>query len=73
MTTSLTPRQTQILQLLAAGQDHQAIADRLHVDRITVTTTIRNARIRLGAASTADAVKAARRLGLIDTTGPEQR
>lgn len=63
----LTPRQAEMFTLLAEGCSYQDITAVLWVSQSTVNTTIRNARIRLGAATTAEALSTAVRLGLITT------
>lgn len=71
MTPTLTPSQTRMLQLLADGRTYYQIAEQLWLAQPTVNTTIRNARIRLGAATTAEALAIARQHGLITTQGEQ--
>lgn len=68
MIPALTPSQIRMFQLLADGHTYYDIAARLYLAQSTVNTTIRNARIRLGAATTADALTLATTLGLITAT-----
>lgn len=44
----LTPRELQVLALLAAGRSNGAIADELHLSRKTVDTHVRNIYGKLG-------------------------
>jgi non-specific serine/threonine protein kinase len=60
----LTPRETEILRLVAAGQTDQQIADTLFVSRRTVTTHVANILGKLGAANRTEAAAVAVRMGL---------
>ena len=64
----LTPRQNQVLQLLAQGGSTEQIAAELHLARETVRNHIRQVLKALGAHSRLEAVVIARRLGLIRDT-----
>jgi DNA-binding CsgD family transcriptional regulator len=59
----LTTRQREILALAAEGLQYAEIAKRLWVSESTVKTTLRDARKRLGARDTANAVLLAMRAG----------
>jgi PAS domain S-box-containing protein len=62
----LTPRQLQILHLLAEGASTDQIAAKLHLSRETVRNHIRNILRALGAHSRLQAVAIAHRRGLLD-------
>jgi DNA-binding CsgD family transcriptional regulator len=64
----LTPRQKQVLQLLAQGRSTEQIAGELHLTTETVRNHIRHVLKRLGAHSRLEAVVVARRQGLIRDT-----
>jgi PAS domain S-box-containing protein len=61
----LTPRQHEVLQLLAKGASTDAIAARLHLSRETVRNHIRAVLRALGAHSRLEAVAIAHRRGLV--------
>ena len=61
----LTPRELEILRLLAAGANNQAIADRLVISLHTVKRHVTNLHQKLGVASRLEAVARARELGLV--------
>jgi DNA-binding CsgD family transcriptional regulator len=61
----LTPRQLEVLKLLAGGCSTDRIADRLQLSKETVRNHIRNVLRRLGAHSRLEAVARARALGII--------
>jgi DNA-binding CsgD family transcriptional regulator len=63
--TALTPRQDQVLQLLAEGGSTEQIAAELHLTTETVRNHIRHLLKALGAHSRLEAVVVARRQGLI--------
>jgi DNA-binding NarL/FixJ family response regulator len=63
--TRLTPRQSQVLQLLADGTSTEQIASELHLSTETVRNHIRHVLKALGAHSRLEAVVLARRQGLI--------
>lgn len=67
---SLTPRQHEILHLLAGGASTEQIAATLHLSRETVRNHIRNILRALGAHSRLQAVAAAHRRGLLDDDRP---
>lgn len=66
----LTPRQTDMVRLLADGMRVDEIAARLFVSIGCVRTTLHNARVRLGVARTADIPAEAHRRGLLDPGPP---
>ena len=61
----LTSRELEVLQMLAAGQSNQAIADELVVALDTVKKHVSHLLGKLGAANRTEAVARARELGLI--------
>jgi LuxR family maltose regulon positive regulatory protein len=61
----LTPKELRVLQLLAEGYSNAAMADKLFVSDSTVRTHLRNINSKLAVSSRAQAVVAARRLGLL--------
>jgi two-component system, NarL family, nitrate/nitrite response regulator NarL len=63
---SLTPREQEILDLLATGLDQRAIAERLVISPKTVATHIQRILGKLGVRSRAQAVAYAHRHGLVD-------
>lgn len=62
---SLTPRETEVLREVAAGQTNKAIALKLGISEHTVKFHLSSAMNKLGAASRAEAVAVAMRRGLI--------
>jgi len=62
----LTPREIQVLELLAEGLPNKAIAARLHISDQTVKFHVSSISGKLGAANRTDAVRRAVRRGLID-------
>lgn len=60
----LSPREVQILRLVAAGHSNREIADRLVISVNTVKTHVRNVLAKLGVGSRAAAAARATRLGL---------
>ncbi len=63
---SLTPRETQVLTLLARGEGNRTIAERLGISPETVQTHIRNLLGKFDVGSRLEAVAKALRLRLID-------
>jgi DNA-binding NarL/FixJ family response regulator len=61
----LTPREVDVLGLLAEGLQHEEIGRRLGISSETVRTHLRKASDRLGAATRTQAVATALRMGLI--------
>lgn len=66
--TDLTPRQKQVLQLLAQGRSTEQIAADLHLTTETVRNHVRHVLKGLGAHSRLEAVIVARRQGLVRDT-----
>ena len=63
--TELTPREREVLTLVAEGHSNQEIADRLRLSRKTVEVHRHNFRLKLGVRRPADLVKYAIRQGLV--------
>jgi DNA-binding NarL/FixJ family response regulator len=63
---ALTPREVQVLELLAEGLPNKAIAVRLGISDQTVKFHVASIAGKLGAANRTDAVRRAVRRGLID-------
>src|SRR5579859_10460 len=63
---SLTPRETEVLNLLAGGADTGAIAGRLHVSPLTIRAHIRALLAKLNVHSQLQAVAKAQGLGIIE-------
>jgi DNA-binding NarL/FixJ family response regulator len=61
----LTPRETEVLELLAEGLPNRAIANRLRISDQTVKFHVASIAGKLGAANRTDAVRRAVRRGLI--------
>src|SRR5919201_4733198 len=61
----LTPREVEVLELLAEGLPNKAIAARLHISDQTVKFHVSSISGKLGAANRTDAVRRAVRRGLI--------
>ena len=61
----LTPRELDILRLIAEGRSNREIADILFLSERTVTTHITSILGKLGVSSRTSAAAAARRLGLV--------
>jgi DNA-binding NarL/FixJ family response regulator len=66
--TRLTPRQTQILQMLADGISTGDISDRLGMSPLTLRTHVQNILTRLGAHTKLEAVALAIRHGKVKTS-----
>jgi len=62
---TLTSREHEVLQLLAAGRSNPEIADALFISRRTVTTHVTNLFAKLGVGNRVEAVTAAQRQGLL--------
>lgn len=60
-----SPRQMQVLRLLAEGADNRQIANHLHITTATASWHVNELRIRLGAVDRADIVTQARQLGVL--------
>lgn len=63
----LTPREVQVLELIAEGNSNSNIAETLHVSHSTVATHVRNIFHKIGASNRTEAAERARRSGLIRT------
>lgn len=61
----LTPRETEVLHLVARGETDQWIADRLYLSRRTVSSHVSNILSKLDVPSRRAAVIAAMRIGLL--------
>ena len=66
----LSARETEILQLMAAGLDSQAVADKLGIRHATVRTHTANALTKLGVHSKVEAVVMAIRHGKVASDAP---
>lgn len=64
-TESLTPREMQVMQLLARGLANKTIAQELEISEHTVKFHVNSILAKLGAESRTDAVVRAMRLGLV--------
>jgi two-component system, NarL family, nitrate/nitrite response regulator NarL len=62
---ALTPREQEVIQLLAEGLPNKTIADRLHISEHTVKFHVNAILSKLGAQSRTEAVVRATRLGLL--------
>ena len=62
---SLTPREIQVLELLAEGLSNKAIASSLHISDQTVKFHVASIAGKLGAVNRTDAVRRAVRYGLV--------
>lgn len=65
-TPRLSPRETEVLRLVADGLENKQIARQLDISETTVKTHLRSSFERLNVASRSEAVATALRLGLID-------
>ena len=63
----MTPRELEVLQLIAAGDSNQTIADKLVITVRTVKKHTGNIYGKLNASSRIQAVARARELGLLST------
>lgn len=61
----LTPREQEVLELLASGKSYTSIADKLFVDKETIRTHIKNIYVKLEVHSKADAIAKAKKDRLI--------
>jgi DNA-binding NarL/FixJ family response regulator/tetratricopeptide (TPR) repeat protein len=60
----LTPREREVLRLVAAGRSNRQIADALYISRKTASVHVSNILTKLGVHSRGEAAASARRLGL---------
>jgi DNA-binding CsgD family transcriptional regulator len=67
---SLTPREEEVLALVAAGRSNREIAGRLFISTKTVSVHVSNILAKLGAAGRTEAVAIARRRGLLSDETP---
>ncbi len=63
--SALTPRETEVLELMATGASNAAIATELFISAKTVSVHVSSILAKLGAASRGEAAAIARRLGLL--------
>lgn len=63
---SLTSREIQVIQLLAAGMRNRTIAEKMFLSEFTVKSHLRNINAKLGAQGRTEAVAIARARGLLD-------
>lgn len=68
MTTDLSPRELEVLGLLARGIDPASMSRRLHLSRDTIKSHLHRARVKLGAVGepSTGLVAAALRAGVLD-------
>jgi DNA-binding NarL/FixJ family response regulator len=69
----LTPRERDVLRLVAAGYANQEIADALHLAAGTVKNHVSSVLLKLGVRDRTRAVLRALELGLLDGTDPRSR
>src|SRR5215468_6881346 len=67
---SLTPREIDVLRLIAAGNSNKLIADQLSISEATIKGHVSNILSKLGANDRAHAVTIGLRRGIIDLDGP---
>ncbi|CUH47654.1 helix-turn-helix transcriptional regulator [Ruegeria atlantica] len=72
-TPDLTPRELQVLDLLALGHRNDRIAELLNLSEVTVRTHLKNAREKLRAPTRESALVRAMQLGLINPPGYRNR
>jgi NarL family two-component system response regulator LiaR len=61
----LSPREVDVLRLIAAGKSNQDIADTLHISLHTVATHVRNILAKTGSANRTEAAAYAMRCGIV--------
>jgi DNA-binding NarL/FixJ family response regulator len=69
LTASLTPREREILGLMAEGMDNRALAHHLHIEYSTVRSHVRKVLLKLGARSQLEAVAKATESGIVPFAG----
>jgi DNA-binding NarL/FixJ family response regulator len=62
----LTPRESEILALVASGRSNPEIGKQLFISAKTVSVHVSNVMAKLGASSRTEAAALARRAGLVD-------
>ena len=62
---TLTPREQEVLELIAGGLSNKAIQEKLTLSKNTVRTHIKNLYSKLGVHSRTQAIQQARKLGLL--------
>ena len=72
-TPALTPRESEVVRLLAQGCTYEQVADRLGVSPHTVTSHIKNAYRKLGVRCAAAAVMRAVQLRVVETADATAR
>jgi DNA-binding CsgD family transcriptional regulator/tetratricopeptide (TPR) repeat protein len=72
-TAGLTPRELEVLRLVAAGRSNQQIADALFISRKTASVHVSNILGKFGVHTRAEAAATAHRLGLDEATAPAPR
>lgn len=71
--TRLTPRELDVLRLLAEGLSAAEIGTRLHLSESTVKSHVGHIYQKLGATNRAQALMTAMRSGLLSSVGPQRR
>jgi DNA-binding CsgD family transcriptional regulator len=61
----LTPREADVIRLVAAGRSNQQIADELFITRKTASVHVSNILAKLGVGGRVEAAAVAHRLGII--------
>jgi DNA-binding CsgD family transcriptional regulator/tetratricopeptide (TPR) repeat protein len=64
--SDLTPREAEVLRLVAEGWTNQQIADALYITRKTASVHVSNVMGKLGASNRAEAAAIAHRLGMVE-------
>jgi DNA-binding CsgD family transcriptional regulator len=70
LSRTLSPREQEVLSLIAVGADRQGIADELTISVATVRTHVRNLLRKLGARNRAHAIALAMQHGLLEPAPP---
>ena len=70
---SLTPRELEVLRLVAAGRSNQQIADVLFISRKTASVHVSNILGKLGVHTRVEAAATAHRLGLDEAAAPARK
>jgi DNA-binding NarL/FixJ family response regulator len=69
---SLTPREVEVLQLIAQGHSNRAIGDTLYVNEVTIKGHVKNILAKLGASDRTHAVTIGLRRGIIELEPPRK-